>query len=71
MEKSEGYAMVSLAKLNEYYSFAGWTFYLQPFDANNTRLIVRYLSMEVRQSKFAALYCYGCLNHFILLWNRE
>jgi hypothetical protein len=66
--KNEGYAMVSLAKLNEYYSLGGWTFYLQPLDANNTRLIVRYPSMEVKQSKFATLYYYGLFEplHFIM-----
>ncbi len=66
--KNEGYALVSLFKPNEYYSLSGWTFYLQPVDAKHTRLIVRYPSMEVRQSKFAALYYYGLFEplHFIM-----
>ncbi|MCW3081082.1 hypothetical protein [Segetibacter sp.] len=66
--KNEGYAVVSLVKLNEYYSLGGWTFYLQPLDANNTRLIVRYPSMEIRQSKLATLYYYGLFEplHFIM-----
>lgn len=66
--KNEGYALVSLAKINEYYSLGGWTFYLHPLDANNTRLIVRYPSMEIRQSKSATLYYYGLFEplHFIM-----
>ena len=66
--KNEGYALVSLANLNEYYCLGGWTFYLQPVDANNTRLIVRYPSMEVKQSKLATLYYYGLFEplHFIM-----
>ena len=48
--KNQGYALVSLVKLNEYYSLGGWTFYLQTIDAGNTRFLVRYPSMEVRQS---------------------
>ena len=66
--KNQGYALVSLVKLNEYYSLGGWTFYLQTVDAGNTRLLVRYPSMEVRQSKLAALYYYGLFEplHFIM-----
>ena len=66
--KNQGYAIVSSAKLNEYYSLSGWTFYLQSVDASNTRLIVRYPSMEIRQSKFMALYYYGLFEplHFIM-----
>ncbi len=66
--KNEGYAIVSLAKPNEYYSLGGWMFYLQTIDTANTRLIVRYPSMEVRQSKFTALYYYGLFEplHFIM-----
>lgn len=66
--KNEGYALVSLAKLNEYYSLGGWTFYLQPVDAGNTRLLVRYPSMEVRQSRLMTLYYYGLFEplHFIM-----
>lgn len=66
--KNEGYAIVSLAKHNEYYSLGGWTFYLQPLNTTETRLIIRYPSMEVRQSKFAAVYYYGLFEplHFIM-----
>ena len=37
-------------------------------DTANTRLIVRYPSMEVRQSKFTKLYYYGLFEplHFIM-----
>jgi hypothetical protein len=66
--KNEGYAIVSLVKTNEYYSLGGWTFYLQAIDNANTRLIVRYPSMEVRQSKFSAMYYYSLFEplHFIM-----
>ena len=66
--KNEPYILVSLAKFNEYYSLGGWTFYLQPVDASNTRLLVRYPSMEVRQSKLMTLYYYGLFEplHFIM-----
>ena len=66
--KNEGYAIVSFAKSNEYYSLSGWTFLLQKIDSANTRLIVRYPSMEVKQSKFAKLYYYGLFEplHFIM-----
>jgi hypothetical protein len=66
--KDEGYALVSLAKLNEYYCLGGWTFYLQPVNSENTRLIVRYPSMEVKQSKFKTIYYYGLFEplHFIM-----
>ena len=66
--KKQGYAIVSLAKLNEYYSLSGWTFYLQAIDSATTRLIVRYPSMEVRQSKFTTMYYYGLFEslHFIM-----
>ena len=66
--KNEGYAMVSLAKPNEYYSLNGWTFYLQAIDTENTRLIVRYPSMEIKQSKFTTAYYYALFEplHFIM-----
>ncbi len=66
--KNEGYAIVSLVRANEYYSLGGWTIYLQSLDTANTRLIVRYPSMEVRQSKFATLYYYSLFEslHFIM-----
>ncbi len=66
--KNQGFALVSLFRVNEYYSLGGWTFYLQPFDANNTRLLVRYPSMQVTQSKLMTLYYYGLFEplHFIM-----
>jgi hypothetical protein len=66
--KNEGYAIVSLVKPNEYYSLNGWTFYLQAIDSTNTRLIVRYPSMEVTQSKLTTIYYYGLFEplHFIM-----
>ena len=66
--KNEGYAIVALVKKNEYYSLSGWTFYLHTIDTANTRLIVRYPSMEVKQSKFTKLYYYGLFEplHFIM-----
>jgi hypothetical protein len=66
--KNEGYAMVSFAKPNEYYSLSGWTFYLQRIDAANTRLLVRYPSMEIKQSKFTTAYYYALFEplHFIM-----
>ena len=65
--KNEGYAIVSLVKPNEYYSLSGWTFYLQAIDTATTRLIVRYSSMEVRQSKFASIYYYGLFESLHLI----
>ena len=66
--KNQGYALVALVLKNEYYSLSGWTFYLHTIDTANTRLIVRYPSMEVRQSKFTKLYYYGLFEplHFIM-----
>jgi hypothetical protein len=66
--EKQGYAIVSMAKRNQYYSLGGWTFYLQPVDAANTRLIIRYPSMEVKQSSFAKIYYYGLFEplHFIM-----
>ncbi|CAN5448727.1 hypothetical protein BH10BAC3_BH10BAC3_36550 [soil metagenome] len=66
--KNQGYALVALVKKNEYYSLSGWTFYLHTMDTANTRLIVRYPSMEVKQSKFTKLYYYGLFEplHFIM-----
>jgi hypothetical protein len=66
--KNQGYQTISLVKPNEYYSLGGWTFYLQPIDNSSTRLIVRYPSMEVRQSPWASIYYYGLFEplHFIM-----
>ena len=66
--KNQGYALVALVQKNEYYSLSGWTFFLQTIDTATTRLIVRYPSMEVRQSKFTKLYYYGLFEplHFIM-----
>ena len=66
--KKQGYALVALVQKNEYYSLSGWTFYLHTIDMATTRLIIRYPSMEVRQSKFTKLYYYGLFEplHFIM-----
>jgi hypothetical protein len=66
--KSEGFAIVSFAKPNEYYSLSGWTFFLQAIDSTTTRLIVRYPSMEIKQSKFTTAYYYALFEplHFIM-----
>lgn len=66
--KNQGYALVSLAEINKYYSLGGWTFYIKPADAGNVRLLVRYPSMEVTQSKLMTLYYYGLFEplHFIM-----
>ncbi len=66
--KNEGYAKVSLAKPNEYYSLSGWFFYLQKIDSTNTRLLARYPSMEIKQSYFATVYYYALFEalHFIM-----
>lgn len=66
--RNQGYASVALVQKNKYYSLSGWTFHLHTIDTANTRLIVRYPSMEVRQSKFTKLYYYGLFEplHFIM-----
>ena len=66
--KNEGYALVALAQRNEYYSLSGWTFYLHSTDTGNTRLIIRYPSMEIRQSAFNTLFYYSIFEplHFIM-----
>lgn len=64
----EGYELISFVKRNEYYSLGGWTLFLDSVNANTTRLIVRYPSMEVRQSRMMKLYYYGLFEplHFIM-----
>jgi hypothetical protein len=66
--RNEGYELVSLVKPGELYSLGGWTFYVQKIDTGNTRLIVRYPSMELRQSKLMTVYYYGLFEplHFIM-----
>jgi len=66
--KNEPYILITLAKPNEYYSLSGWTFYLQTLDSTNTRLIIRYPSMEIKESKLMAIYYYGLFEplHFIM-----
>lgn len=46
----------------------GWAFYLQPIDAQTTRLIVRYASFPVKGSWTAALFYYPIFEpaHFIM-----
>ncbi|MGZ5246432.1 MAG: hypothetical protein ACXWV5_05220 [Flavitalea sp.] len=66
--EGEGYELISFVKRNEYYSLGGWTFYLDSIHADNTKLIVRYPSMEVKQSRVMQLYYYGLFEplHFIM-----
>jgi hypothetical protein len=66
--EGEGYELISFVKRNEYYSLGGWTLYLDSINADNTRLIVRYPSMEVKQSNFVKIYYYGLFEalHFIM-----
>jgi hypothetical protein len=66
--KNEGFAMVSFVKPNEYYSLSGWTFYLQKLDTANTRLIIRYPSMEIKQNIFVTVFYYALFEplHFIM-----
>jgi hypothetical protein len=65
---NQPFTLVSLVKPNEYYSLGGWAFHLQSIDSNNTRLIVRYPSMEIKQSAFATAYYYALFEplHFIM-----
>ncbi|MFN8486183.1 MAG: hypothetical protein U0350_01245 [Caldilineaceae bacterium] len=46
----------------------GWTFYLQPLDAQTTRFIVRYASFPVKGNWTAALYYYPIFEpaHFVM-----
>jgi hypothetical protein len=66
--EGEGYELISFVKRNEYYSLGGWTFILDSVDTNYTRLIVRYPSMEVKQSGVTKAYYYGLFEslHFIM-----
>lgn len=66
--QNQGFALVSLVRPNEYYSLGGWTFYLHEIDSGNTRLLIRYPSMEVRHSKWMKGYYYGLFEplHFIM-----
>jgi hypothetical protein len=65
---NQPFTLVSLVKPNEYYSLGGWAFHLKPIDSNNTRLIVRYPSMEIKQSTFSTAYYYALFEplHFIM-----
>jgi hypothetical protein len=65
---NQPFTVVSLVKPNEYYSLGGWAFHLQPIDLHNTRLIVRYPSMEIKQSAFSTAYYYALFEplHFIM-----
>jgi len=66
--EGEGYEMISFVKRNEYYALGGWTLYLKSINADNTRLIVRYPSMEVKQSSMMEAYYYSLFEplHFIM-----
>jgi hypothetical protein len=65
---NQPFTLVSLVKPHEYYSLSGWAFHLKPIDSNNTRLIVRYPSMEIKQSAFSTTYYYALFEplHFIM-----
>ena len=65
---NQPFTVVSLVKSNEYYSLGGWAFYLKPIDLNNTRLVVRYPSMEIKQSILSTAYYYALFEplHFIM-----
>jgi hypothetical protein len=66
--EGEGYELISFVKHNEYYSLGGWTLYLDSINADNTRLIVRYPSMEIKQNRMMKAYYYGLFEplHFIM-----
>ncbi len=66
--EGEGYELISFVKRNEYYSLGGWTLYLDSVNTNNTRLIVRYPSMEVKQNVVMKIFYYGLFEalHFIM-----
>lgn len=66
--EGEGYELISFVKQREYYALGGWTFYLDSIDANHTRLIVRYPSMEIKQNQLMEVYYYGLFEplHFIM-----
>lgn len=66
--EGEGYELISLVKRNEYYSLGGWTLYLDSIDTNYSRLIVRYPSMEVKQSRVTKAYYYSLFEplHFVM-----
>lgn len=65
---NQPFTLVSLVKPNEYYSLGGWAFHLKPIDLNTTRLIVRYPSMEIKQSTLSTIYYYALFEplHFIM-----
>lgn len=66
--EGEGYELISFVKTHEFYSLGGWTLYLDSIDSNNTRLIVRYPSMEVKQNPMMMAYYYVLFEplHFIM-----
>lgn len=65
---NQPFTKITFVKKNEYYSLGGWLFYLKPVNSVTTRLIVRYPSMEIKQSKIASVYYYGLFEslHFIM-----
>ena len=66
--KNQPYLLVSQVKRNEFYSLNGWMFCLRPVDSSSTRLVIRYPSMEVKQSILMSIYYYGLFEplHFIM-----
>ncbi len=65
---NQPFTVVSLVRPNEYYSLGGWAFHLLPIDLHSTRLIVRYPSMEIKQSALSTAYYYALFEplHFIM-----
>jgi hypothetical protein len=65
---NQPFTQVSFVKRDEYFSLSGWTFYLKSLDSSNTKLIVRYPSMEIKQNKFTSIYYYLLFEplHFIM-----
>ena len=66
--KNQDYGIISLVQRNHVYSINGWTFYLHPVDGNQTRLLVRYASMEIKQSIPVTVFYYALFEqlHFIM-----
>jgi hypothetical protein len=66
--KNQFYGLISIVKENEYYAIGGWTFFLQPLGLSETRLIIRYPSMDIKQSVWNKMYYYGLFEslHFTM-----
>ncbi len=66
--ENQGYDIVSMIKPDHYYSINGWTFYLEPIDTTQSRLLIRYASMEIKQSVFTTIFYYALFEqlHYIM-----